>query len=351
MKKKGETRLRKIITFLLLTIIVVILSLLGCAEKEKEPLKFSDLGWGSAHFQSELARIIAMHGYGYTVELVAGKTVGLFQANHMGEIDVYIEGWMANQQEAYDEAIASGDVVLLGVLNDDNWQSLFVVPTYVIEGDPDRGIEPMAPDLKSVEDLKKPKIIELFADPEDPGKGQILTCVPGWACEEINADQLKAYGLEEYYNLKSPGSGEALHAALYGAYQKGEPHITYNWGPEWVTGMLDVTLLEEPPYNEGVWEENHGCAYPSQNLFITAYKTFPAKAPDLVEMFGKWKIDTKTLGQALAYIEDTGGEPFDAAIWFIEEREDIWTTFIPADVAQKVKDAVAQGIVEPQGTE
>ena len=218
-------------------------------------------------------------------------------------------------------------------------------------GDPDRGIEPMAPDLKTVEDLKKPEIIELFADPEGPGKGRIITCVPGWECEIINADQLKAYGLDEYYNLVNPGSGDAMHAALYGAYQKGEPYITYEWGPEWVTGKLDLTVLEEPPYDEAVWNENHGCAYAAQDLFITAHKTFPEKAPELVEMFGKWKLDTKTLGQALAYMEDTGGEPFDAALDFIQNREDIWTTFVPEDVAKKVKEAVTQGIVEPQGTE
>jgi len=343
--------LKKLITFLLLTIIIVSLAAIGCGEKGKEPIKLSDLNWGSAHFQSELARILIIHGYGYPVELVGGKTIALFTAARTGDIDVFIEGWMANQQEAYDEAIAAGDVVHLGVLNNDNWQSLFVVPTYVIEGDSARGIQPMAPDLKSVEDLKKPEIIELFADPEDPGKGRILTCVPGWACEEINMDQMAAYGLDEYYNLVNPGSGDTLHAGLLGAYEKGEPYITYEWGPEWITGMLDLTLLEEPPYDKAVWDENHGCAYPAQDLFIVGHKTFPEKAPELVEMFGKWKLGTKTLGEALAFMQDTGGEPFDAALNFIKNREDIWTTFVPVDVAKKVKEAVAQGIVEPQGTE
>jgi len=50
-------------------------------------------------------------------------------------------------------------------------------------------------------------------------------------------------------------------------------------------------------------------------------------------------------------MKDTGGEPFDAALNFIETREDIWTTFVPADIASKVREAAAQGIVEPQGTE
>lgn len=342
--------MKKALAILLLTVIVVSMLMVGCA-KEKESIKFSDLNWSSAHFQSELARIISIHGYGYPIELVGGKTIALLLATRTGDIDVFIEGWKDNQREAYDEAIAAGDIVDIGTINNDNWQSLFVVPTYVIKGDPARGIAPMAPDLKSVFDLTKPEYKELFKDPEDPDKGMIITCVPGWECEKINMDQLKAYGLEEHYNLMNPGSGDAMHAALFGAYEKGEPWLTYEWGPEWITGKLDVTLLEEPPYDKAVWDDNHGCAYSSQDLFIAAHKTFPEKAPELVDMFGKWKLSTKTLGEALAYMEDTGGEPFDAAIWFIKEREDIWTTFVPADVAKKVKEAVASGVVEPQGTQ
>lgn len=343
--------MKRFLTALVFTIIIASLLMTGCGEKEKEPIKLSDLNWGSAHFQSELARILIIHGYGYPVELIGGKTIALFQAARSGDIDIFLEGWMANQQEAYDEAVAAGDVVPLGILNEDNWQSAFVVPTYVIEGDPERGIDPMAPNLKSVEDLKNPEIIELFADPEDPGKGAIITCVPGWECEKINIDQLEAYGLDEYYNLKSPGSGDALHAALYGAYQKGEPHLTYEWGPTWISGKLDLTRLEEPPYDEAVWEENHGCAYPPNPLFIVGHKTLPDKAPELVDMFGKWKLSTKTLGLALAYMDENDAEPFDAAVWFVKEHEDIWGTFVPADIATQVKEAVASGVVVPQGTQ
>ena len=343
--------MKKFLTILLFSLILVSLLMVGCGEKGKEPIKLSDLNWGSAHFQSELARIIAIHGYGYPIELVGGKTIALLQAVRTGDIDVFIEGWKSNQQEAYDEAIAAGDIVDIGTINNDNWQSLFVVPAYVIKGDPARGIAPMAPDLKSVSDLANPEYKELFKNPENPDKGMIITCVPGWECEKINIDQLKAYGLEEHYDLVNPGSGDAMHAALYGAYEKGEPWITYEWGPEWITGKLDLIRLEEPPYDKAVWDDNHGCAYPSQELFIAGHKTFPERAPELVDMFGKWKLSTKTLGEALAYMEDTGGEPFDAAMWFIKEKESIWTTFVPSDVATKVKEAVASGVVVPQGTQ
>ena len=46
-------------------------------------------------------------------------------------------------------AAADGTVLDLG-LNMEASEMSFLVPRYVIEGDPERGIEPMAPDLKSV---------------------------------------------------------------------------------------------------------------------------------------------------------------------------------------------------------
>ena len=47
-----------------------------------------------------------------------------------------------------------GTIIKLSTNFDDNSQGLYV-PTYVIEGDKERGIEAVAPDLKTVEDLAK----------------------------------------------------------------------------------------------------------------------------------------------------------------------------------------------------
>jgi len=338
--------MKKVLMVLLAVVLSLSMALVGCAKEEpvtKPLIKLSDLNWGSAHFQSEMAKIIIEEGYGYPVELVPGKTIALLQGLQLGDLDVFLEGWLPSQQEAYDKAMASGDIVDLGILNNDNWQSLFVVPTYVIKGDAERGIDPMAPNLKSVFDLDQPQYKELFKNPENPGKGAILNCIPGWECEKINMATLAAYGLDDDYDLISPGSQEGLFASLVSAYDKGKPWLGYLWGPTWIAGKLDLTLLEEPPYDEAVWnkENQYASAYPSSDLFIAGHKDFPGKAPEVAEMFRKWKLDTKTLDEVLSYMDETGGEPIDAAVWFLKNREELWTEFMPADVAQKVKDAVA----------
>src|SRR5699024_11288648 len=86
---------------------------------------------------------------------------------------------------------------------DDNFQGLYV-PTYVIEGDPERGIEPMAPDLKYITDL--PDYWELFKDPEDDSKGRVIGSISGWTVDEILFDGFEHYNLDESYNYFRPGS-------------------------------------------------------------------------------------------------------------------------------------------------
>src|SRR5699024_8721426 len=93
----------------------------------------------------------------------------------------------------------------------DNDQGLYV-PAYVIEGDEKRGIDPLAPDLKTVEDLKK--YPDVFKDPEDPKKGRVINAPSGWEVEKVITDKFDTYGLEETFNNFLPGSDAAIVASL-----------------------------------------------------------------------------------------------------------------------------------------
>ena len=84
----------------------------------------------------------------------------------------------------------------------------------------------------------------------------------------------------------------------------------------------------KPDYDEDVWNENYACGWPSVDLFVAAHSEFSDKAPDLATMFSKWELNTATLDEVLAYMSETGGEPVDAAIWFLKNKESIWTKFV-----------------------
>ncbi|MEX2425229.1 MAG: ABC transporter substrate-binding protein [Thermomicrobiaceae bacterium] len=305
---------------------------------------FADYGWDSAIMLNRISQFILEEGYGYETSATPGETIPLFQGQIDGDIDISMEIWV-DQNPPYAPAVEEGSVVELGNSVDDTVQGWWV-PTYVIEGDEERGIEPMAPDLESIDDL--PDYWELFEDPEDPGKGRLYAAIAGWEADRINEIKFRNYGLGEYYNRFQPGSGTALNTSLASAHQSGEPWLGYMWTPTWVAGQYDITLLEEPEYTDECWdaivneieteeETDAACAWPVTNAVIAANADFADSAPDVVEFLEQFNTNESHISAALSYMSDNEVGPDEAAIWFLEEYEDMWTEWVPDDVAENVQ--------------
>jgi glycine betaine/proline transport system substrate-binding protein len=301
----------------------------GCTT-QKETLVFADLDWDSAQVHSRIASFIVEHGYGYGVDYNFGSTIPMFIGLEDGSNDISMEIWVENQQEPYDAAIAAGTVLDLGTNFNDDFQG-WLVPTYMIE-------DGLLPADISVFDM--PEYWELFKDPDDPSKGRFYSCIPGWACELINAEKFEEYGLTDTYNIFEPGSGAALLASMVNAYEQREPWFGYYWSPTPALGLYDMTVVEEPPYDETTWNTNHACAYPAVNVNICVNSSLPDKAPEVVEFLENYETTAAMTNKALAYMETNEATTEEAAIYFLEEYESVWMQWVPADVAQKVKDAM-----------
>lgn len=303
----------------------------------KEPIIFAGGDWDSVLFHNALAQYIVSVGYGYETDEIPGSTPASITGLQNGDLDVYMEVWKGNSAELYNKVIESGDVVELGINFDDNAQG-FYVPTYIIEGDPERGIEPVAPDLKSVEDLKK--YPQLFQDPENPDKGRVMGGPSGWDATTIMEQKLKTYGLDEMYTFFMPGSAAALATSIETAYQQGEPWVGYYWEPTWISGKYELTLLEEPAYSEELWSNGYGSQFPPNEVAIAANKSLPERAPEVADFLGKYKTSSALTAGALAYMQDNEATVEDAAKWFLTEHGDVWTTWVPEDVASKIKESL-----------
>ncbi|NIR29054.1 MAG: ABC transporter substrate-binding protein [Gammaproteobacteria bacterium] len=305
------------------------------------PVVFAGLDWDSVRVHNNIARYIAREGYGCRTEAIPGSTIPLLAGMARGDIDVTMEIWIANVEEAYNKELENGTVLDLGVNFPDAVQG-FYVPTYVMEGDPDRGIEAMAPELTSVFDL--PRYKDLFRDPEEPDKGRIYNCILGWGCEKVNTKKIEVYGLDDDYTNFRPGTGAALAAAFASAYQRGKPIVGYYWGPTWILGKYDMTMLDEPPYDPQVWKELEGtenpdqaCAWPVIAVHVSANAEFAKAAPRLVEFLKNYETSNKLVSQALAFMQDNDATAEEAAVWFLKEKESLWTKWVPGDVAEHVK--------------
>lgn len=300
-------------------------------------ITFADAGWESLRIHNAIAQFIVEEGYGYDTETTMGSTPITVQGLRDGDINVYMEIWTDNIRELYDESIDSGEIIEVSMNFDDNEQG-FYVPTYVIEGDPDRGIEPMAPDLQRVEDLVN--YPDVFPDPEDSSMGRILNAPSDWAVYEDIAMKFDSYGLEETFNLFAPGSDAGMVTDLVRAYEDGEGWVGYYWEPTGITAQYDLTLLEEDEYDEEQWEEDRTTAFPPNDVTVAVNQHLPDQAPEVVEFLENYETSSELTEAALAYMEEDGLSEQEAAMRWMEEYQDIWTSWLPDDIAQDVLDAL-----------
>jgi glycine betaine/proline transport system substrate-binding protein len=65
------------------------------------------------------------------------------------------------------------------------------------------------------------------------------------------------------------------------------------------------------------------------------------KAPEIVEFLKSYKTSSALTSEALAYMQNNeGATTEDAAKWFLQNHEEIWTKWVSKDIAEKVKVAI-----------
>lgn len=338
-------------SLLLLVLFVFCFSVTGCGGSAvdsstngngKPKLVMADVSWDSVQVHNRIVGFILQHGYGYPEpEYKFGDTLPLLQGMVRGDIHITMEVWQDNYAEAWNDAVESGNVIDLGSIYPDAPQGWYV-PTYMIKGDPERGIEPIAPDLKSVFDL--PRYWELFKDPEVPSKGRFHNSPPGWMATEINETKFKTYGLDATFNCFSTGSDSALAASMVSAYEQGKPWVGYYWEPTWVMGKLDMTMLEEPPYDPEVYNDpsNRGCAYPAARVLKGVHVDLQTTAPEVVELISKYETTLEQNNDFLSYMNNNNADTQVAAVYFLKTYPETWKSWVPEDVAQKVEQALKE---------
>lgn len=311
------------------------------AADQKPPIRFGALNWESGAFTTELLRVIVERGYGYATETLPGSTVSLEIALARNDLQVIAEEW-AGRSPAWVKAEQAGQVFALGDTvkhAEEGWW----VPAYVIEGDASRNLKALAPELRSVEDLKR--YAAVFRDPESPDKGRFLNSPSGWTSETVNSQKLKAYGLDQLYTNFRTGSGAAMDAEIGSAIRRGQPVLFYYWNPTPLMGRYKLVRLQEPAFDAQAWATLTDPANPAPKgssslpakLSVGVSKAFREQYPDVAQVFERVDLPIDTLNQALAQMSEKRTPPRDAALAFMRQHPHVWKAWLPEQVATKVE--------------
>lgn len=299
------------------------------------PVNFGGMNWESNLILVDVQRFIVEKGYACQTEVLPTETLPALAALQRGDLDINTEIWVNSVADPWAEAEKKGKVRRITDLyiGGEAW----FIPRYTAE---------RLPELKTAADL--PKFKDEFKDPEDPSKGRLYGCPVGWGCEVVNTNLFEALKLGDTYNLYSPGTGAAQKAALTSAYKRKQDVVFYYWYPTPMAGALDLVKLEMPAYDDAAHRclTSAKCAdpkptdFPGSPVFSAVNVDFAAQAPKLTAFLSNVSMPLEDMNTTLAHMQETGDDSSDVADWFLKNKSEVWTKWVPAEVAERVKAAL-----------
>ena len=295
-----------------------------------KPVKIAENDWTGNLIDINLAKVIMEEHLGLEAELVFADYTAQWAGLANGDLDIAMEIWPSFSWDAWDEWVVEKKVVEkvgdLGMVGSSGWY----VPTYVIKGDAARGIEPMAPNLKTWQDIEQ--YADLFKRPETGDKIFCIDAIQSW--EIKNEARIEALGLN-MVNVYA-GTEGALIAEIEGAYERGEAlFICDMWKPHWVQGKYDLTEIELPPYSDecygvdGKEPGDFGCDFPDEMTYNIARVGFKDECPQAYDLIKNMWL-TAEQQQVMMVMVDLEGMEMEAAVksW-MADNEDVWKKWLP----------------------
>jgi glycine betaine/proline transport system substrate-binding protein len=312
--------------WVLLAAVVAVAAMMSTASfAAKGIIKLHEGDWTGNLVSCKLLQIILEDEMDYKVKMIflpAGPVVS--EAIIGGELDAACESWpsYSTSKEKYvTEFGGDGSIEYfgaMGVVGVSGWY----VPRYVIEGDAARGIEAVAPDLRTFEQLNQ--YGEVFKTPETAPRGRLLACpVEAWQC----MDAERAIGLGVDYEPVVLGSEIAHWAELDAAYSRGDPLLFYAWEPHWVHAKYDLVEIGLPDYSEDKWPATD---WPEDVTYNYGSTELKEKYPDVHQLINNQNLSNEQQAGMILDV-DINGMELDAAVrkW-MAANEDVWRAWIPA---------------------
>ena len=317
----------------------------------KPTLTFLERGNDEAEaLQTALARTILEYGYAYQTDWEITTYAQSLPELMDGNMDIAVQIWLPEQQEALAEAVDLGILADLGrSLTEHAWQSAFLIPRYTADANPG---------LRSVEDLKRREYRSLFAESGDEGIAVLRTCHFVWSCNLTNQKQAHGYGLGELVRLSEPGNADEFLGAPYASISNKEDILFFFWWPSVLIAWMNeehggVYRLQEPPYSEACWEHvqktpltdlTQACAYRSSELHTVVRSELIASAPLATEFLSAWELSGGAMDSLLVAMHTldrygvTNAEREAVFHWLRESTE--WEAWVADGVVESVRAAV-----------
>ena len=308
----------------------------SAANAECGDITLGEYSWQSSQAMANVDKLILNLGYGCNASTIAGDTVPTITAMiEKGQPDVSPESTPSLLGDVYTNGAAEGRIGQIGTAISDGQVSGWYIPTYIAEANPD---------IKTVEDaMARP---DLFPSAEDPSKGAVIQGPQGWGDTVVTAQLFKGLNNPNFVLIPT-GSAAALDGVIAKAYEQKQGIIAQYWSPTSLLVQYPMVRLEMA-HDAEEWARCtsiQDCPDPKPNYWKEAEMVTLASQPfsartDIPEVMDYFKTRSWTqaeVSQVMLWMTENQANGEDGARWFLQNMQDVWTKWVPAEVAEKIK--------------
>ena len=324
---------------LLSAAVVSLMAGVGAANAECGDITLGEFSWQSSQAMANVDKLILSLGYGCNASTVAGDTVPTITAMiEKGQPDVSPEATPSLLGDVYTAGAAEGRIGQIGTAISDGQVSGWYIPTYVAEAHPE---------IKTVEDAMAHP--ELFPSSEDPSKGAVIQGPQGWGDTVVTAQLFKGLNNPNFV-LVPTGSAAALDGVIAKAYEQKTGIIAQYWSPTSLLVQYPMVRLEMA-HDAAEWARCtsvQDCPDPKPNYWTEAEMVTLASSefsgrtdiPEVMDYFKTRSWTQAEVSQVMLWMTENQANGEDGARWFLKNLPDVWTKWVPADVAEKINAAL-----------
>lgn len=301
----------------------------------------ADMNWASAELAAHVDAFILKHGYGCEVALIPGDTMPTTASmTEKAEPDIAPELWMISVRQVINKAVDEGRLKIAGEILSDGGDEGWWIPKYMVD---------RHPELTTLSEvLKRP---DLFPNPENKSRGALHNCPSGWNCQIITDNLYRANGVAKAgFDLIDTGSAAGLGGSIAKANTRKQGWFGYYWAPTAILGRYEMVKLDMGiAHDAAEWDRCTGqgnCADPKRNdwtkseVVTVTSASFAKRAPDAFKYLSKRSWSNRVVNSLLAYMDEQQASGEEGAEKFLKDHENVWSKWVPADVAKKVMAAL-----------
>jgi glycine betaine/proline transport system substrate-binding protein len=291
-----------------------------------QPLSIARMAWPSAALLAEIHSRLLTAYYQCNVMLNDGDLAAIGSSmGTTGQPAVAPEMWVTRVADIWNAAMQGQKVRQAGMTYADPVFEGWFVPDYAVAD---------LPAVTTIDGLKANATV--FGDASSGGRGKFISCPIDWACAIVNRNLLRAYGLDQYFDIVEPANRFEMDTLIAEAVGRRQPILFYYWQPNGILSQFSFRQVALAAYDREAFTcmGRANCASPAPTGFapdpvvIAVAEWVYPNAPQVATYFSRARMPFAEMNLMLQQLSEPGATVETVADRFVAERGAIWRPWV-----------------------